>query len=216
MRRLLFSSIVCGTALVSACQEGGNGVDQDESDFNNAADENQNSESDMNNRDNDPENNIENNENTQNENASNHHNGEDIVFTEEDAIALLHAYEETLTDYFDEAMENNQQLPSVDGLDEVEDSLLSLMSQEEADFHLDTYFREEDGTVTVISTEAPVCFDDSEGYTFEHEAQSAAIVQERDNELIGHINMIYDFAYTDEHEDWQIDRIESEQLDDSS
>ena len=215
MRRLLFSSIVCGTALVSACQDGENDVDPDEGNLNNGNNQNQNAESNMNNNnttDNDTENDNGENENHQNDNASADANEEEWTFTEENAIDLLHKHEETLTAYFDEAMEQDQELSSVDGIEEVENTLLDFMSQEEADFHLETYFSEEDGSVTVVPTEAPVWFDDSMDYTFEHDEDTARITQERDNELIGHIIMLYDFKYADDEDQWQIESIDSEEL----
>ena len=65
-------------------------------------------------------------------------------------------------------------------------------------------------------TEAPVWFDETEAYTFEHDEATASIIQERQNELIGHINMIYTFEYAEDDEAWQIEAIDSEELNDES
>ncbi|ADH97582.1 hypothetical protein [Salisediminibacterium selenitireducens] len=136
-----------------------------------------------------------------------------VSFTEQEAISLLHDYEETLQAFFEEAQAHGQTLESVGEIGEVENELTRILSAEGADMHLNTYFREEDGTVTVIPTEAPVWFDETAPYTFyDNEQGSPRLEQERENELIGHVRMIYSFSYDDRQETWRISDIDSEPM----
>lgn len=136
-----------------------------------------------------------------------------VTLSEQEAIPLLHTYEETLQGFFEEAQAHGQTLKSVEEIGDVEEKLSRILSEDEAAIHLSTYFREEDGTVSVIPTEAPVWFDEAAPYTFyDREQESPRLEQERDNELIGHVRMIYRFSYDDDQETWRISDIDSESM----
>lgn len=85
------------------------------------------------------------------------------------------------------------------------------MSEEKATEMINTYFEMRDGALHVISMDGPTFLLTDKPYEFkEGENGSYKVIQERDNEIIGHANMIYTLVKTDGV--WVVDQVEREEL----
>lgn len=82
------------------------------------------------------------------------------------------------------------------------------MSAEIAQSWVDTYFQEKEDGLYVIATEGPVFLQEDKPFTFTKTTdETATVVQERNNELIGHVKMKYTLKLNNDNI-WFVDKKE--------
>lgn len=87
------------------------------------------------------------------------------------------------------------------------------MSTAHAQYLADTYFREKDDGLYVIATEPPVFLKEDQPFTFiQIDDTSATIIQERENQLIGHVKMEYELTKKDNGQ-WIVKDVFSSEVD---
>ncbi|WP_227936497.1 hypothetical protein [Alkalihalobacillus deserti] len=125
--------------------------------------------------------------------------------------------EEVMNDYkstFMEVAENADQQGKVANYHSKEELLTyftSIMSQELARWFADTYFVEKNDELYIKAMDAPTWLDNESEFKLKKvNDQQYKVIQERDNEFIGHLNMIYVLLLQDEK--WIVDEIQSEKL----
>ncbi|RSL30573.1 hypothetical protein D7Z54_25410 [Salibacterium salarium] len=156
--------------------------------------------------------NVENNEQPMEESQQ---DDEVPAFTEERAVQVMNAYEESFVSLIDEANQNNQKINSYQSIDEVKQHFINVMSDELATWMTGSYFREEDDGVYVIPKDGPTWFQEDQSFELEEVSEEHfKIVQERNNELLGHREMIYHATYREEQ--WILDDIETNVLDEQT
>ncbi|WP_026703102.1 hypothetical protein [Salibacterium aidingense] len=133
--------------------------------------------------------------------------------TEEKAFQLMADYEESFTSLINET--DSQKVESYQTTDEVRQHFEGVMSEDLASWMTDSYFREEADGVYVIAKDAPTWLQEDQPFELEEESEGhVRIVQERNNNLLGHVEMIYHAAYVDGQ--WMVDEIETNELEDSN
>ncbi|MGY4690820.1 hypothetical protein [Salibacterium sp. K-3] len=130
--------------------------------------------------------------------------------TEERALEVMNAYRESFETLVNET--DSQRVESYQTLDEVQQHFEDVMSTDLAEWMTDSYFREGDDGVYVIAKDAPTWLQQDQSFELEQEAEDhVRIVQERDNEMLGHVEMIYHAVY--DGSQWIVDEIETNELD---
>ncbi|MRH44646.1 hypothetical protein GH741_18530 [Aquibacillus halophilus] len=85
------------------------------------------------------------------------------------------------------------------------------MSQELSRTMVDRYFREEDDGLYLTPMDAPVFLQEDQQFTFNKTGDgSATVVQERQNQLIGHVNMEY--SLTKKDDSWIVEDVERTEI----
>ncbi|MFD2706638.1 hypothetical protein [Salibacterium lacus] len=130
--------------------------------------------------------------------------------TEERALEVMSAYRESFETLINDT--DSQRVESYQTLDEVQQHFEEVMSTDLAEWMTDSYFREEDDGIYVIAKDAPTWLQEDQSFALEEEARDhVRIVQERDNEMLGHVEMIYNAVY--DGNQWIVDEIETNELD---
>ncbi len=131
-----------------------------------------------------------------------------------DAEQIMRSYK----DSFMKLVENRDKkgrLSNISSKDEVITHFTSTMSKDLAEWYAETYFREEDGKIILKAMDAPTWFVQDKEYSLDKvDERNYKLIQERNNGLIGHVNMIYNLYYNDEK--WIVHSIDIEQLDDKN
>lgn len=92
---------------------------------------------------------------------------------------------------------------------------MRIMSPELARWHVETYFKEEDDGLYVIPTDSPTFFTEEKPYEVEKvDQRKYKVIQERQNEMIGHVKMIYILSFKEDK--WIVEAIASEDLEEES
>ncbi|WP_188207861.1 DUF3221 domain-containing protein [Alkalibacillus aidingensis] len=118
-------------------------------------------------------------------------------------------YKATFESLYDH--DDQMRLNQYDTIAEIRDSFTRVMSTELANRHIDTYVREQDGDLHLVATEAPIFLDQDEPYdVVEISDDEYHIKQEINNELTGHVEMIFTIIY--ENFQWIVDDVSSKPL----
>ncbi|SDG92132.1 hypothetical protein SAMN05192534_10115 [Alteribacillus persepolensis] len=134
--------------------------------------------------------------------------------SERQAAAFLNEWETSFLSLVDEA-DSDQKIDSYETTGEVQQYFEETMSQELAAWMTDAYFTNRDDGVYVIAKDGPTWFEESQPFEMEKESDTRFLVtQERNNELLGHVNMIYHLVYQDGQ--WVVHEIESEEANSSN
>lgn len=156
----------------------------------------------------------ENNESNENdENAENAENAEEVKTIEEpDAEQVMTDYKDTFLGVQEHANENTDgQLTDFNSMEELISHFKNIMSDDLANWYAEAYFREEDGSVYLLPQDGPTWLKENEPYDVEKvNDEKYKVIQERNNELIGHRNMIYILSYTGGN--WIVEEIQSEEI----
>ncbi|WP_158735568.1 hypothetical protein [Alteribacillus sp. YIM 98480] len=141
--------------------------------------------------------------------------GEDIpAFTKERAVELMNDYKESFVSLINEAG-NDQKIDSYQTKEEVKEHFKTTMSDDLAQWMTDSYFTEEEDGVYVIAKDGPTWLEEGQPFELEEVTEThVKIVQERDNELLGNVEMIFHTAYQDDK--WIVDEIDSNDADESA
>lgn len=87
----------------------------------------------------------------------------------------------------------------------------NFMSEDLALSLMDTFIREEEDGLYIVATEGPLFLEEDQPYTFtKNDKETATVTQERENPMIGHIQMEY--TLTKKEDSWIVEEINSEQL----
>ncbi|SDH87390.1 hypothetical protein [Alteribacillus bidgolensis] len=133
---------------------------------------------------------------------------EDIpAFTKERAVELMNDYKESFVSLINEAG-NDQKIDSYQTKEEVKEHFETTMSGDLAEWMTDSYFKEEGDGVYVIAKDGPTWLEEDQPFELEEVTEKhVKIVQERDNELLGNVEMIFHAGY--QGDKWVVDEIES-------
>ncbi|SFL91992.1 hypothetical protein [Salibacterium qingdaonense] len=133
--------------------------------------------------------------------------------TEERAVEVMTAYRESFETLVNET--DSQRVESYESLDGVRQHFEEVMSEDLAQWMTDSYFREESDGIYVVAMDAPTWLQEDQSFTLEQEARDhVRIVQERNNEMLGHVEMVYHAVYNGDR--WILDEIVSTQLDEGN
>ncbi|RSL34065.1 hypothetical protein D7Z54_08130 [Salibacterium salarium] len=131
------------------------------------------------------------------------------ALTRESAVELMNSYKESFVSLINET--DNQKIESYQTTDEVKQHFANTMSDELATWMTDSYFTEEDDGVYVIAKDGPTWFQEDQSFELEEVSEGhVKIVQERENELLGHVNMVYHASFQENQ--WVVDDIETNEL----
>lgn len=152
-------------------------------------------------------------EQEQQENETVQEDAEQSEFEMNKSVArdVLTNYKDTFTELIDRANQGGR-LEQFQSFEELREYLQSAMSDDLAQMFVDTYFRKsEDGAIILKAMDAPTWLDADQSFRLEEIAnQKWKITQERNNELLGHRNMIY--ILTRDQENWIVDDVQSEEV----
>lgn len=131
-----------------------------------------------------------------------------------DPEQIMSNYKESFMKLVDNRDEKGR-LSELSSKDEVITHFTSTMSKELAEWYAQTYFREENGKIILKAMDSPTWFVQDKEYSLDNvDERNYKLIQERNNELLGHVNMIYNLTYNQEK--WIVDSIDIEHLDDEN
>ncbi|RKL67348.1 hypothetical protein CR203_08210 [Salipaludibacillus neizhouensis] len=160
---------------------------------------------------------VENNETTdigekeaENENSENKGSlEEEDSVSEPNAEEVMAEYKETFLEIQNQAKENEGNLPDFESKQALTSHFKTIMSDDLANWYTDAYFKEEDGNVSLLPQDGPTWLKETEPYELEKvNDEEYHVIQEWDNELLGHRFMIYVLTYNGEK--WIVEEIQSE------
>ncbi|WP_208588860.1 hypothetical protein [Gracilibacillus suaedae] len=129
---------------------------------------------------------------------------------QEQAKEVLNEYQDKFMSVI-ENTEDDGALTDYDSKESLKEEFTTIMSEELADSFVAHYFEEDNDKVYVVSTEAPVWFEEDSDFSFEQVNDvEYEITQERSNELIGNVRMTYVITSTDDS--WIVNEVRSEDL----
>ncbi|MBM7573743.1 hypothetical protein [Aquibacillus albus] len=135
-------------------------------------------------------------------------------FNEEDAVELMSDYKDSFVSLINEAGED-QKADSFQTKAEVKEHFKSTMSDDLATWMTDSYFKEEDDGVYIIAKDGPTWLKEEQSFDVEKVSDGhVKIVQERDNELLGHVKMVFHAKFQGEY--WVVSEIEQEEVSEQS
>lgn len=141
---------------------------------------------------------------------------QDEVVQEPNVAQVMEEYKSIFLGVAESADEDGK-VKELDSKNELIAHFTSIMSEDLANWFADTYFQEEDGELFIRAMDGPTWLEQDQAYDVEKISEKEyEVIQERENELIGHVNMIYVLAYSETEENWIVQDIQSEDLDDSS
>lgn len=79
----------------------------------------------------------------------------------------------------------------------LKDHFKHFMTEEMAQSWVDTYFEKKEDGLYVVSMDGPIFLQEDQPFTFTKTGDQAIVLQERNNELIGHVNMKYTLTQRD-------------------
>lgn len=131
--------------------------------------------------------------------------------TKEEAEEILIEYKNT----FEVETNNDGEVIQYDTKEELFNHFTSIMSEQLANSFLETYFKEENGKLSIIPKDAPTWLKTHKSFQLDQKSETEILVkQERNNQLIGHIEMIYTLSY--ENDRWIVEGIEKKDLGEES
>lgn len=124
---------------------------------------------------------------------------------------VLDQYKDTFM-YIVENTEKDGKLTDITSKDELVSYFTTIMSKDLAHWYIETYFRKDGDELFLKAMDGPTWFKSEKPYTLEKVSdQKYKVIQERNNEFLGHLNMIYTLSLKDEK--WIVSRIDHERLD---
>ena len=206
MKKLFAIPLLTGLLLLTGCNqedpeqasETTPEENQQETEQNSESDDKQDQQdqnNDENNNNNHNNNNNENNESSDQSNESDQESSD--PFDKGRATTVLTEYEEAfkkVISYTNDELKQQEYTTK----QQLQEHFQHFMSEDLAQSMVDTYFREEDDGLYVIATEGPTFLAEDKTYTFtKNEEGSATVTQERENQLIGHVEMEYNLTKKD-------------------
>jgi len=152
------------------------------------------------------------NSDSRDENSEQNDESEQVAETlnKEEAKGVLTDYEEA----FKHVINNtNQELKQLEYTDQqqLKEYFQNFMSEDLALSLMDTFIRKEEDGLYIVATEGPLFLEQDQAFTFtKSDEETATITQERENLMIGHIQMEY--TLTKNEDSWVVDEINSKQL----
>ncbi|TXC89704.1 hypothetical protein FS935_15140 [Metabacillus litoralis] len=130
--------------------------------------------------------------------------------TEFNAEKIMNEYKTSFLSLAQEA-ENDGKLTSIQTQEQLMSYLQQNMSKDLASSYANTYFRVESDGVYIKATDSPTWLDLSQTFEIEKINESEyKVSQERNNELIGHVNVTYKIIFKDDR--WIVDGIQTEKV----
>ncbi|MBE4907633.1 hypothetical protein IMZ08_06155 [Bacillus luteolus] len=128
-----------------------------------------------------------------------------------DAEQIMSNYKESFMKLV-EKRDKKGRLLNFSSIDEVMVHFQSTMSKELAEWYAETYFREENGKIILKAMDSPTWFVQDKEYSLVNvDERNYRLIQERNNELLGYVNMIFNLSFTEKK--WIVDSIDIEHLD---
>ncbi|UCZ51401.1 hypothetical protein LGQ02_10945 [Bacillus shivajii] len=138
----------------------------------------------------------------------NNHTSEEET-PEPEVERVLTEFEEVFMNVIENSDENGK-VTNHESKEDLSEHFTQIMSPQLAEWHVETYFREEEGDVFVIPTDTPLWFDDSKPYDeVKENDETYHVYQIRENEMIGKVEMIY--ILTVDEGKWIVENIDSEE-----
>ncbi len=133
---------------------------------------------------------------------------ETIEFTKETAIQVMQNYKSA----FQEIETNTEgKITNFQTLTEIETHLAEAMSKDLADWLIEAYIQEQNGELFMRAMDAPTWLAEDTDFSIEQvNKEHYTITQERNNELIGHVEMTYHAKWNDGK--WILTDIEAKEL----
>ncbi len=129
--------------------------------------------------------------------------------TENKAVQILNDYRTTFMDVV-ENTDDQGALENYQTKEELKSDFMTVMSESLAESYVSTYFEEENGTIFVVATEAPVWFEENQDYSFEQISdEEYEVTQDQRNDLIGDLRMTY--VITSDNETWIVSEVRSKE-----
>ena len=131
-------------------------------------------------------------------------------FTKTTAKEVMDNFEDNFVTLVDSADQDGV-LPSFESKSEVHDHFANVMSDDLASWMVETYIDDQDDGVYLIAKGAPTRLAEDTDFSIELVADDHyKIIQERNNEMLGHIEMIYHSKWREDK--WIVDEIDSKKL----
>jgi hypothetical protein len=131
--------------------------------------------------------------------------------TKETAVKLMKEYQESFVSLINETKPNDLKIESFQSKADVQQHFTQTMADELAQSMTDTYFTEKEDGVYVIAQGGPTWLEEEQPFDFEVVSdQHVKIVQERDNEYLGHVRMVYHIKYQENQ--WCVAEVQREDL----
>lgn len=131
-------------------------------------------------------------------------------FTEETALNAMQKYKQAFVTLID-STDQDGLLSEFESINEVRNHFEEVMSADLAGWMTDAYIEERDGQIYLIAKDSPTWLAKDEDFQTEEVAEEHyKIIQEQENELIGHVEMTYHAKWSEDK--WIISEIETDQL----
>lgn len=135
---------------------------------------------------------------------------EKITLDEEQAQQVIKDFHDVFMNVIENANDEGE-IIDYHSNEELKDEFINYMSEEQADIFVENYFEENDEKLYVIPMETPFWINEEEEFTFEQVSDlEYEVSQEIENELAGHLRLIYVITLRDE--DWIVDAFHSEEM----
>ncbi|WP_100407416.1 LysM peptidoglycan-binding domain-containing protein [Bacillus solitudinis] len=126
---------------------------------------------------------------------------------------VMTEFKKSFMDLADNSKKDGE-ITNLDSKEELVSYFTAIMSEELATWFADTYFREENNILYIKAMDAPTWLQTDQPFTLEKVNDTEyKVIQERNNALIGHVNMIYILSLKDG--EWIVKNIEREEIDNS-
>ncbi|MBB5174237.1 hypothetical protein [Texcoconibacillus texcoconensis] len=128
----------------------------------------------------------------------------------DDVMQVLDEYESIFMDIVDRAGEDGK-VASFESKDDLLSHFTTVMSEDLAKSHVDMYFQEDGDELYILAMDAPIWLNEEEPYDVEEvSTEEYHVIQEHDNEMFGHVNIIY--VLTFDGDNWVVDEIKQDEL----
>lgn len=128
----------------------------------------------------------------------------------ERAKVVLKEYEKVFQDVINNTNKELKQQEFTEK-QQLQEHFQNFMSEDLALTLMEAFIREEEDGLYIVATEAPLFLKEEEPFTFtKNDEKSATVTQERENPMIGHIEMQY--TITKNEGSWVVKSISSDQL----
>lgn len=142
--------------------------------------------------------------------SSSNKNETSDTFDKERARVVLTEFEKAFKKVINYT-DDQQRLKAFDTKQELINHFKHFMSKDLAQSMVNAYFKEKEDGVYVVAMDAPTFLKEDQPFTFSKTGpDKAKVVQERRNELIGHVNM--EFILTKKDNRWIVKTVNREQL----
>lgn len=224
LKNLVTISLLTGLLLIAGCnqdteQTANSNSENVEREKNQSEQDNNQSNADQKQeRENDTSNTSESNKNEEQNSHSEDRNSKKNDQSEQASDTLNKEQAKVVLSDYEEAFKNvinntNQELKQQEYTDQqqVKKYFQNFMSEDLALSLMDTFIRKEEDGLYIVATEGPLFLEEDQPFTFtKSDQETATVTQERENPMIGHIQMEY--TITKNEDSWIVQEIDSEQL----